>query len=300
ISSVVHLIALLTLALCTYAELRPLEPQTLHANLAPATALEELEALTIAAPLEQAESVAAEMPTSEAMLASDVTELPSTMAGHSSAITTDADAVQVGEIGELFSEAGQGLSEVAGNGGSAEFFGVKAGGRKFVFIVDSSNSMRGRKFSEAKRELLYAVKQLDKQQMFYVIFFDRDAECMFSAPGREPEPRPLPATGENIRRLDKWLPLVENEGRTDPYDAVKIALALHPDAIFLLSDGQFTDGGRTEIYLAEKNLFDDPLEGKRRPLVTVHTIAFYSQDGEVTMKAIAKAYNGTYRFVSKP
>ncbi|HTN76053.1 MAG TPA: hypothetical protein VL096_12430, partial [Pirellulaceae bacterium] len=37
ISSVVHLIALLTLALCTYAELRPLEPQTLHANLAPAT-----------------------------------------------------------------------------------------------------------------------------------------------------------------------------------------------------------------------------------------------------------------------
>jgi hypothetical protein len=130
-----------------------------------------------------------------------------------------------------------------------------------------------------------------------VIFFDIDALRMFTTDNKEPENRPVPATAANIRKLEQWLPTVENERRTDPYDAVKFALEMLPDAIFILSDGQFTDGGRTVRYLAEKNIIDDPAEGYR-PKVVIHTIGFYSKDGEVTLKGIAEAYKGTYRFVA--
>jgi len=40
-----------------------------------------------------------------------------------------------------------------GNGNDAEFFGIQATGRDFVFIVDSSGSMSGRRWRNAVREL---------------------------------------------------------------------------------------------------------------------------------------------------
>jgi hypothetical protein len=201
------------------------------------------------------------------------------------------------QIGELFGGEGKGMSSGKGVAGGAEFFGVKASGVKFVFIVDSSNSMRGGKFDAARAELSYAVRKLSKNQLFYVIFFDQDAYRMFSL--KNPEPRALPATPANIQRLDKWLPTVENELRTDPYEAVKFAMEMLPDAIYILSDGKFTDKGRTEQYLKKANAIDYPLDGMKAK-VTIHTIAFWDKAGEATLKAIAEGSGGTYRFVPKP
>src|SRR5687768_13257191 len=65
------------------------------------------------------------------------------------ATTLTPDQVDVpvsGEIGELFTGTGgrsMGTILPSGADKSAQFFGVKATGRRFVFIVDSSNSMRG-------------------------------------------------------------------------------------------------------------------------------------------------------------
>lgn len=206
------------------------------------------------------------------------------------------EVMPVGGLDDLAGSAGLGASP-AGEG-TAEFFGVKAGGRKFVFVVDSSNSMEGQPFKQARQELLYAVKRLSSTQRFYVIFFDKDAVRMFERGEEEAEPRPLPATVANVRRLSTWVKEVETGPRTNPYDAMRYALEMNPDAIFLLSDGEFTDRGRTVEYLAEENIVDDPLTGKR-PRVVIHTIGFHSKRGEATLAAIAKAYGGTYRFVPR-
>jgi hypothetical protein len=98
--------------------------------------------------------------------------------------------------------------------------------------------------------------------------------------------------------LDKWLPTVENELKTDPYEAVKFAMEMLPDAIYILSDGKFTDKGRTEQYLKKANAIDYPLYGMKAK-VAIHTIAFWDKAGEPTLKAIAETSGGTYRFVPK-
>ena len=203
------------------------------------------------------------------------------------------------EIGELFTgSAGKAMGSVLPSGAekTAQFFGVKATGRRFVFIVDSSNSMRGGKFEAAKEELMYAIRRLSKEQAFYIIFFDHNAERMVLPQDAEPGLLPVAAVNVNINGAEKWAGTVVNEGRTDPFDAVKFAIEMVPDAIYLLTDGKFTDRGQTERYLRNNNIIDDPIEG-RRPKVVIHTICFGQKDGEETLRAIAKDYGGTYRFV---
>lgn len=208
-------------------------------------------------------------------------------------------------IGELFVPGGAAMR--ASRDGPAKkeamFYGVKAKGNRFVFIVDSSNSMRGNKFFEAKRELLYALRRLSKDQLFYVIFFDANAERMVLDPTdglfQDPAPTLAPATVENLLKVERWIGTVQNELKTNPYDAVKFAIEQSPDAIFLLTDGQFTDKGKTLRYLARENISKDDL-GRRQVKVVVHTIGFYSRDGEPVLKELARTYQGTYQFVEPP
>lgn len=194
-----------------------------------------------------------------------------------------------------------------GNGQpGAQFFGVQAGGNDFVFVVDSSISMQF-KFADALRELEYSLRDLTPTQRFYVIFFDHDTERMTLgkwnrrhtqyAMNANSEPDLVPATSENIEGCVHWMHRVQLEPWTNPHKAIAFTLRkLHPDAIFLLSDGEFTDNGLTEQFLKEENVIDDPVTGPR-PKVIVHCIAFYSRAGEVTLQRIANLHGGTYRFV---
>jgi len=106
------------------------------------------------------------------------------------------------------------------------------------------------------------------------------------------------ATPQNIQRLKYWMEDVELELKTNPYDAMEFAMKLMPDAIYVLSDGAFTDGGRTVKWLKKENLIEDDLDGTK-PVVTIHTIGFYTEDNG-TLKQMAETYGGTYRFVPKP
>ena len=218
---------------------------------------------------------------------------------------------------EIFGEQSGAGAMIQGGGGSplgdgqagTQFFGVQAGGSDFVFVVDSSVSMR-LKFAEALRELEYSLRSLTPSQRFYVIFFDHNAERMtlgkwnrrhtqYSMKLR-PEPDMVPATDENIDGCVRWMHHVQLEQWTNPHTAMAFALErLHPDAIFLLSDGEFTDDGLTEQFLKEKNMIDDPVHGPL-PAVIIHCIGFFSRAGEVTLQRIADTYGGTYRFVGPP
>lgn len=176
--------------------------------------------------------------------------------------------------------------------GAVQFYGIEARGNSFVFIVDSSRSMIGPKFESAKQELLYAVQQLSVRQRFYVIFFDGTTRRMSFQESGAPEREPVPATRENIAKLAEWVANVPNGPWTNPAMSVQFALDMRPDAVFLLTDGDFTDRGATLNVLKKRN------RGAEGSPIPFHTICLQSRKGEPTLKNIAKSYGGTYRYVS--
>lgn len=174
----------------------------------------------------------------------------------------------------------------------AEFYGIPAQGDRFVFIVDSSRSMIGMRFEDAKRELIYAVRRLSPTQSFYVVFFDQGAKPMMLFGNVPTEPALVPATQQNLDRLEQWVATVPNGPWTNPLEAVKLAIKLKPDAIYLLSDGEFTDRGATQRYLTEHNL-----DKQKQPRIVVNTIGLDSHAGAGSLSRIAKLHGGTYRKV---
>ncbi len=91
------------------------------------------------------------------------------------------------------------------------------------------------RLDRAKAELIRAVRALQAPQRFKVIFYD-------DAPVPMPGDLPKPADQPSKAQLARWLDLVQPGGGTDPRGALALALALRPDAVFLLSDGAFPAG----------------------------------------------------------
>jgi VWA domain-containing protein len=168
-----------------------------------------------------------------------------------------------------------------GGGGSASFFGLAARGRRFVFVVDRSASMAGDPLQAAKDELLQSVNSLRRSMRFYIIFYDHGFMPM---PGKTL----VRATSRNKRDCFDWVRQVTSGGGTEPIDAMRLALSLGPDAIWLLSDGQFM----SEDLVCREIQAANP--GRR---VQVHTIAFHDRAGEPVLKRIAEQNRGKYRFV---
>ena len=118
----------------------------------------------------------------------------------------------------------------------SSYFGVRAEGQVFIYVVDCSGSMDDAdRLDRAKRELRRSIGALQFPQRFKVIFYNDQAIPM---PGALPKPANL----ETKDQLARWLNLVEADGETDPRSALSLAIALKPDAVFLLSDGAFPDG----------------------------------------------------------
>lgn len=176
--------------------------------------------------------------------------------------------------------------------GTAEFFGIQARGHAFVYVVDCSDSMAGARLQRALYELRRSVANLAADQTFHVIMFDGFAHPMFSQ--EYPDLKMLPANDANRVRFNRWLRSVDVGDSTRPKEALQLALYLEPDAIFLLSDGEFQDN--SVYYLRENNPKAD-VEQQGGEGIPIHTICFESRIGEPTLSSIAKDHNGTFRFI---
>lgn len=185
---------------------------------------------------------------------------------------------------KLFGEVGQ---ESQGT----RFFGIQATGKRFVFVVDSSSSMKWAKWRRACSELVASIESLGPDQSFCVFFFDAVPHLMFNQ--RPTELQMVPANSNNIIRLRRWMASVSFGDDTRPLAAVRQALALQPDAVFLLSDGEFHDPTLAYFRINDTRRTEGLLS---RPIV-VHTIGFKSQVGQATLREIADETGGTYRFV---
>lgn len=169
-----------------------------------------------------------------------------------------------------------------GGAGTATFFGATAAGTRFAYVVDRSGSMAGEPFEQATRQLAASIANLNSECDFYVVLFNEAPLVMFAPDEAQ---QFVPATKESKARLSEWVRTVDAAGGTSPLGATLQALALKPDALFLLTDGQFTPSDADAIIAAATEVS------------AVHTIAIGSGAEADQLRRIADKTGGTYRFV---
>jgi hypothetical protein len=179
---------------------------------------------------------------------------------------------------------GSGVGDGEGNGSGSQFFELSTAGTRFVYVIDGSGSMTEphkearSKLERVKIELIRSIGGLPFEMEFFVIFFNNHAVPM--------KARTLqPATGDNKQKYLEWVAKVQGGGNTDPRDALKLALDLKPDIIYLLTDGVFDPKVASEV---------TKLNTQK---VSIHTFCFGNASGESLLQDIARKNNGTYKFI---
>jgi Mg-chelatase subunit ChlD len=167
----------------------------------------------------------------------------------------------------------------------AAFFGVRGGGKRFVFIVDISGSMAGSKLDRLKAELSDSIRALDGDSEFSIVFFAGGAHVIDQGWMQARTDR------------DRAIQLIAQQGcngGTDPTEAFNFAfktLSPVPDCVFFMTDGQIPPWIPDHVRA---------LNAARIPSV-VHSIVVGAPPEEPAMRPImeriANENQGTYTFV---
>ncbi|NQT16579.1 MAG: VWA domain-containing protein, partial [Planctomycetes bacterium] len=161
-----------------------------------------------------------------------------------------------------------------GKGYAATFFGTTVLGNRFVYVVDASRSMAGSRFRKAKRELFRSISNLRPDQQYYVVFFGLDSYPMYFP---EPQGDLVASEPKTWKRLHRWMGYVDprTQPATNGKSAMLLALSLKPDAIYLLSDGVFTDDTVPALLAMHETT------------TPIHTIAFGTEAARADLQRIA-------------
>jgi hypothetical protein len=194
------------------------------------------------------------------------------------------------EAGGAQGDGGTGNGEGGGNGdgrGPGEFMGIPATGKDIVFVIDRSGSMayEGR-IHHVKLELRRAIESLGPENRFLVILFNSEATPLGGDRLVAADERGKRAAYAQLARINDS----STGGDTDPSSAMRLALRLAPDTVFLMTDGEF-----------EPQPTDEVIEALNRDReVTINTIAFHVAGSEEVLRGIAERNGGRYRFVPPP
>jgi len=221
-------------------------------------------------------------------------------------LETIAEALEMPDRGPLDLLAGTGRTAdlAAALGGpaveSARFAGLQAtNARTIVYVVDASGSMIG-SFRTVLDELARSLDALVPAQSFSIIFFQRNLAIDVPPAGRL-----VPVSRRSTAAAIAWARReVIPAGRSNPVEAMRRALALKPDCIFLLSSN-ITGAGQFEIdrgdLLATLDRLNpiDSRSGRRRS--QIQCIQFLDPDPLDTMREIARRHSGEtgYRFLDR-
>lgn len=169
----------------------------------------------------------------------------------------------------------------------ANFFGVSARGQKFIFVIDCSGSMGGPRWLTARSELIRSIRSLKPDQEFAIMLY---SSMSWSLQGSINEAAFVRATPENLDSASIWLGKQIPGGGTLPLPAVRQAISLHPDAIFLLSDGELQDDTRGYLWRYNR-------EKARYGQVRVHTVGVGMFAGAQLLALIAAENGGEFHQV---
>jgi hypothetical protein len=155
-----------------------------------------------------------------------------------------------------------------GSRGSTPFFGIVDVGSRFVYVIDCSGSMFSHSaMGAAKGELLKSLHTLNRFQQFQIVFYNTDQKWL-KAPGKM-DFRLFSADEKSLRLASAFVAEIDPDGGTQHLTAVELALRLHPDVIFFL-----TDGGKPGL-----SSFDlEALKRLNERHTRIHCVQFSSQD----------------------
>jgi von Willebrand factor type A domain len=126
------------------------------------------------------------------------------------------------------------------SGGQTQVFGVVGNGTRFVYVFDRSLSMKGTALAAAKQELLASIKHLDRVHQFQIVFYNEAPRMM--------QPQQMHFADENgLRAAESFVSSISASGGTDHVQALKLAMRLSPDVIFLLTDADEPQLSRKEL-----------------------------------------------------
>ncbi|MCA9080844.1 MAG: VWA domain-containing protein [Planctomycetaceae bacterium] len=193
----------------------------------------------------------------------------------------------VGAAQPFNGDAVEGTSGLGTGAGSSQFFGLPPIGDKTVFVVDASRSMHHphpgparTRFKRVKLELVRTIGQMQPEQQFFLIFFNDQAVPM-------PASQMVSATPGARQMYLNWMVGVDADGKTNPVQALLIAMQLKPDTIYLLTDGDIPY--KVAQVVREANVHH----------TSIHTIGFGDDAGEQVLREIAEQSGGTYRYISE-
>jgi len=113
-------------------------------------------------------------------------------------------------------------------------FGVRGKGSRFVYVFDRSSSMEGAPLAAAKRELIGSLQSLQSVHQFQVIFYNEQPHMMPDFRGRSSA---MVFADEPGKRLAaNFVGSIFAHGATDHVQALRTALQMRPDVVFLLTD----------------------------------------------------------------
>lgn len=167
------------------------------------------------------------------------------------------------------------------------FGSAPATGRSFVFAIDRSHSMGSQglnALAAARVELARAVSRLEDNHRFQIVAYHH--QCVYLT-----GPRLLPATPENRARVGPFIDSLAAFGGTGHEAALRVSLAMEPDAVFLLTDGG--DPHLDEIELANLRKL---AEGR----TAIHSVQFgFGPASEASrfMRLLAEQNGGRYTYV---
>ena len=210
------------------------------------------------------------------------------------------ESVLSNPLSELSSQASGSSSDE----GTANFFGTVANGKRFVYILDYSTSMQevdryGRsRFQVAASELLRSVEQLSDDQEFFVVLFSYQTRLMFDL--QLAEAQTVLASETNVGLLRSWLEQVRLAPGTDPRMGMVAAQKLKPDAIFLLTDGEFNGRNSVNRGLIPGNpRIERIIKIHGNPSPPVHSIGFENRKFANRMRTLSESTGGTFRYFER-
>jgi hypothetical protein len=184
------------------------------------------------------------------------------------------------------------------------FFGMGASSvERIVYVVDASGSTVSL-FPQLRREIEKSIRRLAPAQQFQVIFFQSDPTSRAptalssphpSQPYRTDQTRLIRATRSNVSHVVRWIEQVRPRGTSNPVPALEVAMALEPQAIFLLS-GPILGAGNWDVSperVLERLDELNPVDRRSgyRP-VTIQAIEFLEADPSGILRAIGLTHGG--------
>ena len=171
-------------------------------------------------------------------------------------VPVGAGTLEAGGVGSA-SAGRTGSGSRGGSDGSGGFgqgrattsiFGVPGEGYKFVYVFDRSGSTGGPPgrdtLTAAKAQLVASIQGLEKTHQFQIIFYN-EKPVIFNPSGTPG--RLAFANRANKDRAVRFVESITADGNTNHVDALKLAIRLHPDVIFFLTDGDDPKLSRREL-----------------------------------------------------